>query len=223
MGFSTFLVSVEFSLCLQRSVLQVIQGTPLKPQAMEDVEGKQKMMDSDFQIKEIEDVQSNFQTEDNSTNPEVFVAPEELPQIIGESITTDINGDELTITKLIEVEKDDRQSHLYEIVNHVTVDEIDLDQPAGQPEIAPPRSLDGEQIDISQIEDLEPEPFRKEMQESAKKEELMEFSDKILYNQTSDDQTKKGENFATDTTPTSNFCEIEEVILTLRFLISCIG
>jgi hypothetical protein len=190
---------------------------------MEDVEGKQKMMDSDFQIKEIEDVQSNFQTEDNSTNPEVFVAPEELPQIIGESITADINGDELTITKLIEVEKDDRQSHLYEIVNHVTVEEIDLNQPAGQPEIAPPRSLDGEQIDISQIEDLEPEPFRKEMQESAKKEELMEFSDKILYNQTSDDQTKKGENFATDTTQTKKFCEIEEVILTLWFLISCIG
>lgn len=64
MGFSTFLVSVEFSLCLQRSVLQVIQGTPLKPQAMEDVEGKQKMMDSDFQIIEFEDVQSNSQTED---------------------------------------------------------------------------------------------------------------------------------------------------------------
>lgn len=190
---------------------------------MEDVEGKQKMMDSDFQIKEIEDVQSNSQREDKIKNPEVFVAPEELSQIIGESTTTDINGDELTITKLIEVEEDDRQSHLYEIVNHVTIEEIDSNQPAGQQEIAPPLSLDGEQIEISQIEDLEPEPFREQMQESAKKEDLMEFSDKILYNQTSDDQTKKGVDFATDMMQNSNFCEKEEVILTLWFLISCVG
>lgn len=149
--------------------------------------------ESEFQIKDVQDVKSNVQVTEDNRKFQVCEETEDLPQVISESTVAEIFGDEAVITKLLEVKEEDGESHLYEIVNHVTVTESEPDLPASQLDDKLPLNVTGDISSSSQIEEQEPEQFRKEMQETAKEEDLKEFSDKVLYNHTLGDGAEKDE------------------------------
>lgn len=88
-----------------------------------------------------------------------------------------------------EVKDEVRQSLPHDNAPEVNVKSSGSEGPSGQPDF--PVKTNGPFLPSTNIEDLEPDTFRKEMQENAKEEDLKEFSDKILYNQTRGDTDEK--------------------------------
>ena len=91
-----------------------------------------------------------------------------------------------------EVKEEVGQSQLRDTVPDVNVGSSEPEGPSDQPDL--PIDTNGQVLPSTRLEDLEPDAFRKEMQETAKEEDLKEFSDKILYNQTRSDTDKQAES-----------------------------
>jgi hypothetical protein len=93
------------------------------------------------------------------------------------------------IDSIPEAKEEVGQSHPHDTVPEVNAGSTGSEGPVGQLDF--PVDPNGQSLPSTNIEDLEPDIFRKEMQETAKEEELKEFSDKILYNQTRGDTDEK--------------------------------
>lgn len=101
---------------------------------------------------------------------------EEVVQSLPSAFTIDITS---------EVKEEEGQTHgtATEVKDHGS------EGPSGQPESTADTS--GHRPLETNLEDLEPDTFRKEMQETAKEDDMKELSDKILYNQTRGDKDEE--------------------------------
>ncbi|KAG0581543.1 hypothetical protein KC19_4G259800 [Ceratodon purpureus] len=101
-----------------------------------------------------------------------------------------------SIDPITETKDEVVQFHPHDTVPEVNAGSTGSEGPSGQPDL--PVDTNGQSLPSTSVEDLEPDAFRKEMQETAKEEDLKEFSDKILYNQTRADTDEKQAVCSTD-------------------------
>lgn len=251
---------MEFPLCLQKHVLQVVEGIPLMPKVIEDFEREPL----GIQNKVVEDVESSPQisveiddskelqqsTEEittadiggiNSTNitglevkeevgqsyphDSVTEVREEIGQSLGQSISpafwidpasevkeevskfpthdtvTKVNEEVVQslpsafmIDPITEVKEEGGQPH--GTATEANVGTIGSEGPSGQPDF--PVDTNGQRLPNTNSEDVELDTFRKEMQDTAKEDDLKELSDKILYNQTRGDKDEEQAVRSTD-------------------------
>lgn len=215
------------------AMLQVIKGLPLNlPKVNEELERQNHgIVDSEFQIKEIEDVDSSPQTslendgsqgsqqsteessnadigDDNSINIATHELKEGVEQSHPRNSTIEVSEDVLlplpsafSIDVVTDV-KEEVGHHLHDTAADINLETARPDESSGQPDI--PVDTSGQLFANTNIEDLDPDAFRKEMQETAKGEDLKEFSEKMLYNQTSDDKNEKEAISSADAVASAN-------------------
>lgn len=137
----------------------------------------------------------------NSTNITILEVKEDVGQSYPHDTVTEVREElggsispAFMILPVTEVREEGGQPH--GTATEVNLSTSASEGPSGQPDF--PVDTSGQRLPNTNLEDLEPDTFRKEMQETGKKEDLKELSDKILYNQTRGDNDEEQAVCSTD-------------------------
>jgi len=204
---------VEFPQCLLQHVLQVVKGIPKviedpgvqnkdveEESTTADIGGNNSTNITGLKVKEgvgqsyphdtVTEVREEIGQSvssaywiDPASEVKEEVTPHDTVPKVQEEIKYSLPS-AFMIDHVTEVKEEGGQPH--DTVTEVNVGTIGSEKPSGQPDF--PIDADGKRLPNTNLEDLEPDTFRKQMQETAKEDELKELSDKILYNQTLDDE-----------------------------------
>lgn len=182
-----------------------IVGPGAQNKDVEDVESSAQISVENADSKESEQSTKESTTADiggnNSTNITILEVKEDAEQSYPHDAVTEVREEiaqsissAFWIDPVSEVKEEGGQPH--GTVPEVKVGIIGSEGPSGQPDF--PVDTNGQHLPNTDLEDLEPDTFRKEMQETAKEDDLKELSDKILYNQTRDDKDEEQAVCSTD-------------------------